>query len=98
MNTLPDGDKAIIDFLESNLKDQMRSCRVWITQFERHQDGPSVRALAFALGKVSGAYGALVAYMRDRDLSDESLKISEEWAEWFEKMHAISLVGVKEVS
>lgn len=98
MNTLPDVDKAIVDFLEANLKNQMRSCRMWITQFERHKDGPSIRALAFALGKVSGAYNVLLAYMRDRDVSDESLKISEECAVWFDKMQAISLAGVKEVS
>lgn len=91
-----DFDTNVAAYLDQQVSTQWAHCQIWITQFQKHRDGASVRNLAYALGRVSGAYGVLITYMKDKDVNEATLKISQDCAHWFDQMGQVSLVVRKD--
>jgi hypothetical protein len=62
---------------------QARSAEMWIGQYYIHQDAPSVRAAAMAIGKVAGHYNILVSTGMElpEDILAIELRMTEVWAD-----------------
>lgn len=91
-----DFDTDIADELDQHVRTQWAHCQIWINQFQKNKDGASVRCLAFALGRVSGAYTALASYMKDQPIGLVAQKIHKDCEHWFEQMNQVPLVARKD--
>ncbi len=87
--------KALNEYLEAQVKAQWVACGPWITKFERGQDGPSVRALSFALGRVAGALQVLTDFTKGSpyySMPPGVVQIGTDYARWFEQLLQVRMV------
>lgn len=66
---------------------QCRSADLWISQWERYKDAPSVRNAAMALGKIQGTYNVLLAMNGgDEDVPQAVLDMMKKYGEVWDRL------------
>ncbi len=91
----PDPVSALNEYLEAQVNAQWVACGPWIAKFERIPDGPSVRALSFALGRVAGALQVLTDFTKGNPYYSMTPRVSQiatDYARWFEQLLQVRMV------
>jgi hypothetical protein len=86
---------ALNGYLEAQVIHQWVSCQPWITKFRLHPDGPSVRALSFALGRVAGALQVLRDFTKGKpgySMPPQVAQVETDYARWFEQLLQVRMV------